>query len=286
MFSAEIRNSLEPLYSKVYDNVELISSEIEKVATLLKETADHLLPCMEPRKRKKWRDDTLSCLCVQSRKARMAWKDAGSPAEGPLYDEKNRLRCAVRKRVRWCAAKSERLRVQQRDRLFATQESRRFVTPQRRKAQCSKLVVDGNVVREPDTLLKIWADHFQRLTKSRLGDTTKGLEQQEKIRGLESQSHANDELLLDVPFTTDEVSRAVAMLKKRKAPGPDGLMAEHLKAGGESVVIWLMKILNAIVELESMPEVLKRGVVVPVYKGGGKDPLQTDSYRGSPSPLW
>ena len=45
-------------------------------------------------------------------------------------------------------------------------------------------------------------------------------------------------------------------------------------------MIWLMKILNAIVELESVPEVLKRGVVVPVYKGRGKDSLRTDSYRG------
>ena len=52
-----------------------------------------------------------------------------------------------------------------------------------------------------------------------------------------------------------------------------------------SVVIWLMNILNAVVELEVVPGVLKRGVVVPVYMqgargGGGKDPLKTDSYRG------
>ena len=40
-------------------------------------------------------------------------------------------------------------------------------------------------------------------------------------------------------------------------------MAEHLKAGGESVVIWLMNILNAIVEMEVVPDVLKRGLVVP-----------------------
>ena len=32
--------------------------------------------------------------------------------------------------------------------------------------------------------------------------------------------------------------------------------------------------------LEVVPDVLKRGVVVPVYKGGGKDPLKVDSYRG------
>ena len=56
-------------------------------------------------------------------------------------------------------------------------------------------------------------------------------------------------------------------------------MAEHLKSG-EVVVIWLMRILNAVIELEAVPEVLKRGVIVPVYKGGGKDPMRTDSYRG------
>ena len=54
--------------------------------------------------------------------------------------------------------------------------------------------------------------------------------------------------------------------KKNKARGPDGLLAEHLKAGGEAVVIWLMNILNAVAKLESVPPVLKRGIVVPVYK--------------------
>ena len=87
------------------------------------------------------------------------------------------------------------------------------------------------------------------------------------LKVLENQSQQNEEFLLDVPFTADEVSRAVARLKKRKAPDPDGLMAEHLKGGGEAVVIWLMKILNATVVLESVPMVLKKGVVVPVYKG-------------------
>ena len=32
--------------------------------------------------------------------------------------------------------------------------------------------------------------------------------------------------------------------------------------------------------LKVIPEVLKRGVIVPVYKAGGKDPLYIDSYRG------
>ena len=76
------------------------------------------------------------------------------------------------------------------------------------------------------------------------------------------------------------MSAAVSKLKCGKAAGPDGLMVEHLKAGGEMVVICLLNVLNTIVELEVIPDVLKRGVVVPVYKGSGKDPLLVDSYRG------
>ena len=57
-------------------------------------------------------------------------------------------------------------------------------------------------------------------------------------------------------------------------------MAEHLKGGGDAVVIWLLRILNAVVELEVVPDVLKEGFILPVYKVGGKDPLRVDSYRG------
>ena len=51
-------------------------------------------------------------------------------------------------------------------------------------------------------------------------------------------------------------------------------------AGGDAVVLWLKGIMNAMVEMEKIPAVLKCGVVVPIYKGGGKDPLNTNSYRG------
>ena len=53
-----------------------------------------------------------------------------------------------------------------------------------------------------------------------------------------------------MPFSADEVSAAVLKLKCGKAAGPDGLMDKHWKAGGEAVVIWLLNVLNSIVELE------------------------------------
>ena len=54
----------------------------------------------------RWRDDTLSCLCAQSRAANAAWKEAGCTADGPHFKENGRLHLAVRKRVRFCAASS------------------------------------------------------------------------------------------------------------------------------------------------------------------------------------
>ena len=42
---------------------------------------------------------------------------------------------------------------------------------------------------------------------------------------------------------------------------------------------WVLQICNAIVETESIPTSLKTRIITPVYKGGGNDPLNINSYR-------
>lgn len=140
----------------VYDNADQVSGEIEEVAGLLTDAVEKILPCTQPRKKSRWRDDTLS------RAARVAWKEAGCRTGGPLFEEKGRLRRTIRKRVRFCAAQSERLRIQWRNQMFAAGDSRRFKTPQRRKSRCAKLVVEGEEVQDPETLLKVWMERFAR----------------------------------------------------------------------------------------------------------------------------
>ena len=60
-----------------------------------------------------------------------------------------------------------------------------------------------------------------------------------------------------MPFSAEEVTNTVCKLKGRKAAGPDGLVTQHLKPEGESVVIWLRNILNS---LEVVPDILKRSL--------------------------
>ena len=62
--------------------------------------------------------------------------------------------------------------------------------------------------------------------------------------------------------------------------GLDGLTAEHIRYGGHTITVWLTEIFNAIIEFEMIPSVLKMGVTISIYKGGGKYPLDVQSYRG------
>ena len=57
-------------------------------------------------------------------------------------------------------------------------------------------------------------------------------------------------LWFNCEVTVEEIKQALKRLKLRKASGQDGIVSEHLKFGGQMLVIWLKQVLNAIVEME------------------------------------
>ena len=69
----------------------------------------------------------------------------------------------------------------------------------------TKLVSGEGTVQDPDRLLQILVEHFRKLAESRLGDSSDGGDRREKMKMLELRSHMNEEYLLDVPFTAEEV---------------------------------------------------------------------------------
>ena len=70
-------------------------------------------------------------------------------------------------------------------------------------------------------------------------------------------------------------------MKIKKLAGEDGLTAEHLEYESNCIIVWLAENLNAIVDSEQIAACLKLGITIPIYKGGGKDPLNVNSYRGN-----
>lgn len=170
--------------------------------------------------------------------------------------------------------------VRRRENLFRSGAKNHFCGPINRKPHCSKLKVGNDLVTNKEDLLCKWADHFTELSKSKINDS-EGLQRlNDKVQSLCNASLLNKEYLLDTPFTVEELEQALQKLKMRKASGPDGLFAEHLKFGRQALLTWLLKILNSIIELEAIPDILKCGSITPIYKGGGKDPLDKNNYRG------
>ena len=102
--------------------------------------------------------------------------------------------------------------------------------------------------------MEVWAQYFRNLANSKVGESPRLLELQQTVDALAMQSLGMEDHLLDASFTAEEVSLAIRKLKRRKAPGPDNLMAEHLIEGGDVVTTWLTGILNVVVDLELVPE--------------------------------
>ena len=260
-----------------FDGLEDIEAAICQFTDILKDAAAKTLPVKSYKKPHKWKDTTLSTLCAQSRAAQQTWKENGCPKEGPLYNEKGRLR---RERLRYCAAQAENRRLLRRDKMFASSHPHRFKLLGHRKKTCSRLKVNDTIITDTPGLLETRADHFSSLAQSKITDNHGLAVLASDIESLVTSSMDNEDYILDVPFTVEEVENAIKRLKRKKAPGADNLLAEHLIEGGQCVVIYLTYILNAIIDLEIIPDSFKSGLVVPVYKGSGKDPLRADSYSG------
>ena len=77
----------------------------------------------------------------------------------------------------------------------------------------------------------------------------------------------------------DEVRAVLNKMKRHKAPGLSGLVAEMIQATGDIGTQWILDLCNGIVKEGSIPENWKSSVVLPIYKGKG-DPMKCGSYRG------
>jgi len=76
-----------------------------------------------------------------------------------------------------------------------------------------------------------------------------------------------------------EVTAVLKKLKRHKAPGLSGLVAEMIQATGDIGTRWILDLCNGSVKEGCIPKDWKSSVVLPIYKGKG-DTKECGSYRG------
>jgi hypothetical protein len=69
-------------------------------------------------------------------------------------------------------------------------------------------------------------------------------------------------------------------LKCGKAAGIDGISSEHLLYSHPALFTILMCLFNACIKINYIPDLFGRGLLIPLFKGGGLDKSKIENYRG------
>ena len=129
-------------------------------------------------------------------------------------------------------------------------------------------------------IVAVWESYFKTLTTSKCSSNPQLMSSLQKLNVLEVEIYRTCDPILGDSITVEEVEGAIRHLKPMCSSGADSLTPEHLKHCGSIFKNWLCQLFNHLLRLEQIPTVFKHGVIIPVYKGKGKDPLSIKSFRG------
>jgi hypothetical protein len=87
------------------------------------------------------------------------------------------------------------------------------------------------------------------------------------------------ERVVHAPVTKQEVKKTVNSLNRNKAADLYGITAENIVYGGDNLVAYIQGVLNKTFQLHQIPDILKIGILFPVFKNKG-DSKNAKNYRG------
>ena len=190
-----------------------------------------------------------------------------NPAHTCIYDKaKNEAKKAVAKAKREASEEFGRMVDSEEGRQNLFKIAKKMVRNNKENigGRCLKDNV-GKIISGEENLKKRWKEYMEKLLNEE--NEWDELVDADKIEGPE------------LEITEDEVRKAIKKMKHGKAGGPSKLVADMLKAGGETVVRSFTELCNAIVKEGKVPDDWTRSTIVTLYKGKG-DPLDCGSFRG------
>ena len=202
------------------------------------------------------------------------------PINYPARMRMKQAKKKVQKHIQILRARRDRTQSEQREKRFRDKSNSRFKVPKTGTSHGQRLLVGGHTITDKEAVKDAWAQHFMRLSSSKASESPALSNLDSFIHSYRLASFRNEDFVLDCDITTEEVRGIVKNLKRGKAGGPDNILPEHIIYGGDYLILWLKKIFNEILHLEQIPSCLKESIIVPIYKGKGKDPLLTNNYRG------
>lgn len=131
---------------------------------------------------------------------------------------------------------------------------------------------NGEHISDKSSMANAFASHFSAIAKNKL----------EQHFGLNmslpcTTSACREQSMFFESITSDEVNKAIDKLNNKKSVGFDSLTSHLLKTIKCSIVDYLTYIFNLSIIHGHFPNILKQSIVVPLYKKGPSDEIE--SYR-------
>ena len=140
---------------------------------------------------------------------------------------------------------------------------------------------NGTTYTNPEDILVGWRQYFETLYNiTAQTETLDNIHIQEKQELTEIISNLPKHTL-DHDINIDEqlVQRALKLCKKNKSAGYDNVFYENIIYGGDLLIKVLTKLYKHITDSSHIPSEMKRGIIVPLFKGGNKKKSDPNSYR-------
>ncbi len=142
---------------------------------------------------------------------------------------------------------------------------------------------EGEIMTYIQDILQCWKSYCSKLATPDSSDTYDVEFMQhveEVILRIDNCSLAWPSEMFEIPFSTSEILNASQKLKYKKAPGWDGVTAQHIRYSGTDTIILMTMIFNSMTSQVFVPDHFKKGICIPLYKGGGKKREVRESHRG------
>ena len=267
--------------------VGIINDVIQNVKKAVETYSENLPQCKYNKKLKPYWSKELTSLNKANKRVRQEWIDAGRP-EDPLHPVK----------VRYKKAKSDFRREQRRlkyeyeikcmEEISSTQEidQRYFwyaVNKTRKKQKRINPILNDNgiMLTDVDDIRNEWNSYYRKLFNCYAGERDGAFENHvdNTLRVVASIELTEIDFLEGGMITHEEVKKQVSKMKCNKAPGWDGITAEHIKNGGYSLYCVIAWILNVVSVSEEIPAQFKKGLIVSIPKAKQNISLKSN-HRG------
>jgi hypothetical protein len=229
-----------------------------------------------------WNND-IKIAIKQNKLAHKQWKEAGKPKrpEHPLLLRKVETRKIYRTEIRKEESKRKH---EERDKIINAQSYNKKIFYQmiRKQRNNKNIIVEdlyvGNTLYEGDNIFKGWHEHSDNLAQpSDNPDFDTRFKQQCQQDYITIKS-IYDKIIPKV-VTMDELKEAIKAINTGKSEDIYGLSIENIIFAGEEFLHHLLDLINNITAQDSIPELVKVGLLSPIYKSKG-DKNDSKNYRG------